>query len=54
MYLQSDEMQEQLTYTVFEILKAASEAHIWRGWYDHTSSSSWLNEPRNFVFFEVC
>ena len=21
---------------------------------DHTSSSTWLNEPRNFLFFEVC
>ena len=52
-YLQSAEMQEQLTHTEFEILKAASEAHIWRGWYDHISFSSWLNEQRNFVFFEV-
>ena len=30
-YLQSAEMQEQLTYTEYEILKAASEAHNMTG-----------------------
>ena len=34
-----------------------SKGSQWRsymmGWYDHTSSSSWLNEPCNFVFFAL-